>query len=179
MCTYVALFRGINVGGRNILPMRDLRAVLEDLGCEEVRTYIQSGNAVCRHADGRASRLAERIRAAIESSHGFGPEVLLLTADELERAMNANPFPEGTAEPSTLHLFFLSAVPADPNLGALEEARAASERFEVDGDVAYLHAPDGIGRSKLAVRLESALGVTGTGRNWRTLCKIMELARSP
>ncbi|MCG6949053.1 MAG: DUF1697 domain-containing protein [Acidobacteria bacterium] len=178
MRIFIALFRGINVGGRNILPMKDLRAVLEELGFEGVRTYIQSGNAVCRHAEGRASRLAERISAAIESSHGFGPEVLLLTADELERAMNANPFSEGMAEPSKLHLFFLSAVPADPNLDALEEARAASERFELDADVAYLHAPDGIGRSKLAARLESALGVTGTGRNWRTLCKIMELART-
>jgi uncharacterized protein (DUF1697 family) len=176
MHTYVALFRGINVGGRNILPMKDLRAVLEVLGCEGVRTYIQSGNVVCRHSEGTASRLAGRMRAAIESSHGFAPEVLLLTAESLERAMNANPFPEGTAEPSKLHLFFLSTVPVDPDLAALEEARAPSERFELEGDVAYLHAPDGIGRSKLAARLENVLGVSATGRNWRTLCKIMEMA---
>lgn len=176
MNTYIALVRGINVGGSNILPMKDLRAVLRDLGCEDVGTYIQSGNAVFRRAETSASYLAEEIRTAIRSSHGIEPDVLILTTERLEQAASNNPFPDAEAEPSKLHLFFLSAAVDDPNLEMIEEARAQSERFVFEGDVAYLHAPDGIGRSKLAARLERALGVKATGRNWRTLCKISEMA---
>ena len=176
MNTYIALFRGINVGGRNILPMKELIAHLQDLECENIRTYIQSGNAVFRHRENSPQRLSGRIRAAIRVTHGFEPDVLLLTEDGLERAVRSNPFPEAELEPSKLHLFFLATVPDDPDIESLEKVRAESERFVLEGDVAYLHAPDGIGRSKLAARLEKALGVAGTGRNWRSVCKILEMA---
>ena len=177
MNSYVALFRGVNVGGRNILPMEDLKDLLRGLGCRDVRTYIQSGNAVFRHAEGAAPRLAERIREAVASSHGCEPQVLVLTTEMIEGAVRANPFPEGEAEPSKLHLFFLEAVPEAPNVEAIEEARSDSERFAVIGFVAYLHAPDGIGRSKLATKVERLLGVEGTARNWRSVVKILEMAR--
>ena len=178
MRTYIALFRGINVGGSNILPMKELVARLESLGCGDVRTFIQSGNAVFRHAEPQASKLASEIREAIRESHGFAPNVLLLTSEALERAVNSNPFPDAVAEPSRLHLFFLAAAPESPDFDAIEAMRAETERFEVKGDVAYLHAPAGIGRSKLAARVEKALGVVGTGRNWRSVSKILEIARS-
>jgi len=177
MNSYVALFRGVNVGGRNILPMEDLRELLRGLGCREVRTYIQSGNAVFRHAEDAASRLADRIREAVASSHGFEPEVMILTVAALGGAARANPFPEGEDDPSKLHLFFLTAVPTAPDFETIEEVRTASERFEVIGSVAYLHAPEGIGRSKLATRVERALGVEGTARNWRSVSKILDMAR--
>ncbi len=176
MNTYIALFRGINVGGSNILPMKELVALLQSLGCENVRTYIQSGNAVFRHAEHSPPRLSASIRAALRDSHGFAPDVLILTADRLERAVASNPFPDAETEPSKLHLFFLAAVPDNPDIDSLEKMRAESERFVLRGDVAYLHAPDGIGRSRLAARLEKALGVSGTGRNWRSVCKILEMA---
>ena len=176
MNTYIALFRGINVGGSNILPMKELVARLQSLGCEKVRTYIQSGNAVFRHAEHSPPRLSARIRAAIRDSHGFAPDVLILTVDRLERAVRSNPYPDAEAEPSKLHLFFLAAVPDNPDIESLEKMRAESERFVLKTDVAYLHAPDGIGRSRLAARLEKALGVSGTGRNWRSVCKILEMA---
>ncbi len=176
MNTYIALFRGINVGGSNILPMKELVALLQSLGCENVRTYIQSGNAVFRHAEHSPPRLSASIRAALRDSHGFAPDVLILTADRLERAVASNPFPDAETEPSKLHLFFLAAVPDNPDIDSLQKMRAGSERFVLKGDVAYLHAPDGIGRSRLAARLEKALGVSGTGRNWRSVCKILEMA---
>jgi uncharacterized protein (DUF1697 family) len=176
--TYIALFRGINVGGKNILPMKELAAGLESLGCEDVRTYIQSGNAVFRHVEPKPSNLASAIRSAIRESHGFAPEVLLLTRERLERAVISNPFPDAVAEPSRLHLFFLAATPESPDFDAIEKMRAETERFELTEDVAYLHAPAGIGRSKLAARVEKALGVAGTGRNWRSVTKILEIARS-
>ena len=176
MNTYIALFRGINVGGRNILPMKELVAHLQDLGCEHVRTYIQSGNAVFRHEENDASLLTGKIATAVHESHGFEPHVILLTADKLKRAKASNPFPDAEIDPSKLHLFFLASVPENPDLDVIESIRAKSERFAVKRDVAYLHAPDGIGRSKLAARMEKALGVSGTGRNWRSVCKILEMA---
>jgi len=176
MNTHIALFRGINVGGSNILPMKALIAVLESLGCRNVTTYIQSGNAVFRHEENDASLLTRMIAAAVHGSHGFEPYVILLTPNTLKRAMASNPFPDAETDPSKLHLFFLASVPEPPGLDALESLRAQSERFAVKRDVAYLHAPDGIGRSKLAARVERALGVAGTGRNWRSVCKILEMA---
>ena len=176
MNTYIALFRGINVGGRNTLPMKELIADLQDLGCENVTTYIQSGNAVFRHEESNASLLTGKISAAVHESQGFEPRVILLTADKLKRAVASNPFPDAETDPSKLHLFFLASAPENPDLDVLESIRAKSERFAVERDVAYLHAPDGIGRSKLAARVERALGVAGTGRNWRSVCKIMEMA---
>jgi uncharacterized protein (DUF1697 family) len=178
MNSYAVLFRGINVGGRNILPMKDLAALLQNLGCGNVRTYIQSGNAVFRHQERSASRLAASIREAVRASHDFEPEVLLLSADKLERALSSNPFPEAESEPSRLHLFFLAAAPESPDLDLIEALRADTERFALTDDVAYLHAPDGIGRSKLAARMERALGVAATARNWRTVGKILEMAQS-
>jgi uncharacterized protein (DUF1697 family) len=174
---YIALFRGINVVGKNPLPMKELVAVLGTLGCEDVTTYIQSGNAVFRHPDRDPSRLAGKIRSAIGASRGFEPAVLLLTVDRLERTVDANPFPEAETDPSKLHVFFLVGIPDDPDFEALEAAKASTERYVLDEDVVYLHAPDGIGRSKLAARLEKALGVAATGRNWRTVGKVLEMAR--
>jgi uncharacterized protein (DUF1697 family) len=89
--------------------------------------------------------------------------------------MAANPFPEGEGVPRSLHLFFLDAVPEDPDLSALEAVKAENERFELIDDVFYLHAPDGIGRSKLAERVGRGWDVSITARNWRTVNKIMEM----
>ena len=158
--------------------MRELVAVLETLGCEDVRTYIQSGNAVFRHPDRDPSQLAEKTRAAIGVSHGFEPAVLLLSARRLERAIDANPFPDAEADPSKLHLFFLVRVPDDPNLDALDAAKAPRERYVLDEDIVYLHAPEGVGRSKFAAGLERALGVSATGRNWRTVGRVLGMARA-
>jgi len=175
--TYIALFRGINVGGRNTLPMEDLVALLESLGCDDVSTYIQSGNAVFRHGEKQAPRLAAKISSAIRDSYRFRPDVLLLTPELLEQAVASNPFPEAESEPSKLHLFFLAAAAASPDTDSIERLRAENERIVVNPSLAYLHAPDGIGRSRLAAGLEKALGVTATGRNWRTVNKILEMAR--
>lgn len=177
MKTYVALFRGINVGGRNILPMKELKALLEKAGLQGVVTYIQSGNVVFRSSDANSSRLSDQISAEIKNGFGFEPQVLLLAMEELETAMESNPFPEAESEPKSLHLNFLANVPQNPDLQALNELKTQNERFELKGKVFYLHAPDGIGRSKLAANLERFMGVPVTARNWRTVGKIMELAK--
>src|SRR4029453_16438941 len=99
MKTYIALFRGINVGGKNSLPMKELVSLLEDLGCRSVKTYIQSGNAVFKSKEKDAARLSNKIRVEIKKRRGFEPYVLLLGLEEMEKAIAGNPFPETESEP--------------------------------------------------------------------------------
>jgi uncharacterized protein (DUF1697 family) len=175
MTSYVALLRGINVGGKNSLPMQDLRNILAALACEDVRTYIQSGNAVFRSNDDRAL-LSSRIEAEVNDKFGFTPTVLLLSVDDYQSILSANPFPDAVDNPKSLHVSFLSENPAEPNLTALDALKSSKENYALLENAFYLYAPDGIGRSKLAAQLEKCLGVPTTGRNWRTATKLAELA---
>jgi uncharacterized protein (DUF1697 family) len=177
MNTFIALFRGINVGGSGKLPMKELVSVLEGLGLREIRTFIQSGNVVLKSPTTDRAQLARAIGAAVRKSHGFEPLVLLIDPGRLEKAMRANPFPEGEAAGATLHLGFLANLPPRPDREGIERLRAPSERFQLKGDVFYLHAPDGIGRSKLMNGAERLLGVPTTSRNWNTLGRLREMAR--
>lgn len=178
MNTYVAFFRGINVGGNNPLPMKELVAALESIGARKVRTYIQSGNAVCESAEKNLARLSKQLSTEINKRCGFEPHVHILTLDALSKAIAENPFPEAVADPSSLHLGFLASPPKSPNLEKLATLRKDSERFLLTERVFYLHAPEGVGRSKLAANSEKLLGVPMTDRNWKTVCKVMEMARS-
>jgi len=176
MNTYIALFRGINVGGKNSLPMKELLALLENIGAREIRTYIQSGNAVFQSAEKNPSQLSKQLAAEIKKRHGFEPYVLILELDAIKKVMAKNPFPEAEADPSNLHLGFLASTPKSPDLEKLGSLKKESERFHLSDNVFYLHAPEGVGRSKLAASTEKLLGVPMTDRNWRTVCKIRELA---
>jgi uncharacterized protein (DUF1697 family) len=177
MTTWITLFRGINVGGHNILPMTELNALLEDLGCAGVRTYIQSGNVIFRHNERQATRLSQTISQAVLNRFHFAPYVLLMTVNSLKSALDVNPFSSTEVKPNTLQLYFLSATPTEADLDGLKQLKSASEKFELIDQVFYLHAPDGIGRSKLAARVEKLLGVPATARNWRTAQKMLELAK--
>ena len=175
MVTWIALIRGINVGGKNILPMKDLVRELEGLGVGNVKTYIQSGNAVFQSPKKAGATLADRIGKRIEKSHGFRPDVLILSARQLEHAITSNPYPEAESEPKALHLYFLASRPVAVRMELLNGAKRPTERFHLADEVLYLHAPDGIARSKLAAGVEKLLGVSATGRNWRTVQKIWEM----
>lgn len=178
MNVYVALFRGINVGGRGALPMKELVAVLEELGARRVRTYIQSGNAVFESAEKNVARLSGKISAEIMRRRGFEPHIQILAPEVLANAIAENPFPEAVNDPGALHLGFLAAPPENPDLKKLAGLASESERFQLRGSVFYLHAPEGVGRSKLAARSEKLLGVSMTDRNWRTVCKVMEMTKT-
>jgi uncharacterized protein (DUF1697 family) len=182
LTTFVALLRGINVGGNNRLPMRDLAAILEAEGAADVRTYIQSGNAVFEAelsgpADVTARSFAVRVTESIRERHRFAPHVLVLPAAAVRRIIDRNPYPEAVGAPTTLHVFFLDSEPASPDHVLLAKATLPGERYSVDGAACYLHVPDGLGRSKLALKLEKGLGVPATARNWNTVLKLAELAR--
>ena len=169
MKTRVVLLRGINVGGKNPLPMKELAAILEQLGAREVRTYIQSGNAVCVGPEVDAATLSRRIREAVSARRGFEPQVLVLQPKDIEKAVRENPFPEADGEPKTVHVGFLASLPENPNLQAIEALKRDSEAFHLTSTAFYLRAPEGIARSKLAERAEKHLGVPMTLRNWRTV----------
>jgi uncharacterized protein (DUF1697 family) len=174
MKTYIALLRGINVGGARMLPMRELTLLLEKNGCIDVQTYIQSGNVIFRSAL-NADRVAKQVTAAVSKSHGFEPRVFVLTPGELENAAAGNPFPEAGENPKSVHVFFLAERPKQADLKSLEALKAGSERFLLKGNVLYLHAPDGVGTSKLAAQAERLLGVAATARNWRTVTRLLAM----
>ena len=176
MNVYIAFFRAINVGGKNPLPMKSLIAILEGMGAAKVKTYIQSGNAVFLSAEESPAQLSNQLAAEIKKHHGFEPLTLVLGLQALRKACANNPFPEAEADPQSLHLGFLAAKPQRPDVDKLSSLKRTSERFHLGDGVFYLHAPDGVGKSKLAASAEKLLGVPMTDRNWRTVCKVMELA---
>ena len=127
---HVALLRAINVGGRNKLPMAELRALFEDAGCADVRTYIQSGNVVLRASAALARRLPERMAAAIEAELGFRPPIVMRSGAELRAVTAGNPFPD-VEDPKLLHVAFLREVPAKGL--RLDPARSPGDRFALRG----------------------------------------------
>ena len=177
MNTYVALLRGINVGGNCPLPMKELVAILDALGATNVRTYMQSGNAVFSLGKMNSAQFSRQLSTEVSRRHGFEPKVQILPVEALEQASTENPFPEAATDPVSLHLGFLASAPGNPDLNALSRLKKESERFHLTERVFYLHAPEGVGRSKLAANAEKLLGVSMTDRNWRTVVNVMELAR--
>jgi uncharacterized protein (DUF1697 family) len=174
MQKYIALFRGINVGGKNILPMKELVSILESMGAVDVKTYIQSGNAVFTSSQVLTQSWCQGFEVAIQKERGFTPKILLLTKKELDRAIANNPFP--TEDGKTLHCFFLSAQVEQIFLQQIVQIKASSEKTYLKEQVFYLYTPEGFGRSKLAARAEKLLGVPATARNWNTVLKLAQLS---
>jgi len=157
--------------------MKELAALLQGEGLADVRTYIQSGNAVFRCTAASANSLASRIGRVVHQAKGFHPKVVVLSVKELERAASNNPFPKAESQPKTLHLFFLSEDPLGADLASLNRLRSGKEAFALRGKVFYLHTPDGFGVSKLAANAERHIHVVATARNWNTVTKLLEMAR--
>ena len=175
MNTWIALLRGINVVGRRQLLMKDLAAIFERRGFSSVRTYIQSGNVVFQSAHGSARSLAAEIGALLLKRAGFEPQVMVLSRRELAAAIRGNPFPEADRDPKSLHLFFLSARPPRPDLGALTRLKKGREGFALEGKVFYLFTPHGFPQCQLHDRVERFLGVAATARNWRTARQLLSM----
>ena len=175
--TYVALLRGINVGGKNKLPMKDLASVFAEAGCSEVQTYIQSGNVVFRATPALANRLPAVITEAVTSRFGLRVPVVMRTSGELHKVANSNPFLCAGADEKALHVAFLANPPDSSRVNALDSHRSPPDQFSVRGQDIYLHCPNGLARSKLTnAYFDSGLATTSTLRNWRTVLKLLELA---
>jgi uncharacterized protein (DUF1697 family) len=177
MRTWIALLRGINVGGHNKIPMAELRKACGEIGFADVATYIQSGNVVFR-AQGSAKQVAEKLRAVIAERFGCDVPVVLRTVGELERVAGANPFLDQGADVSRLHVGFLLDEPAQSRVSGMPAQPPGPEEFRVVGADVYLHYPEGMGTSKLTTAyFDRALGTTMTARNWRTVNKLVEMGR--
>ena len=170
MSTYVGLLRGINVGGTGKLPMSELKLLMANLGCENIKTYIQSGNVVF---DAEPEEWNERISDAIDSSIGFRPRVLTLTDSEFRSVAAGNPFP--TDEPKATHVYFLDGTPSWTAKTEMESVKSDLERFYITDAAVYLHTPEFLSGSRLAPKLERLIGVPATARNWRTVEKILAM----
>lgn len=177
MPCWIILLRGIDVGGKNLVAMKDLRPALESAGFEDVATYIQSGNVLGRHDIATAKDVASRVAEVIEAIAGFRPVVFALTQSQLAAAVLANPYSdEGADEPKTVHFGFVDGAPGPGALAKLSALAASTESFELVGNMIYLHAPQGVARSKLAGGMERAIGLGVTSRNLRTVQKVLALA---
>jgi uncharacterized protein (DUF1697 family) len=169
---HVALLRGINVGGKNKLLMKDLAAIFTAAGCKGVTTFIQSGNVVF---EGPTTGLAAKIEKAIEKKFGFRPPIQFRSAAQLEQIVHINPFIR--EDENYVHVVFLADVPATAAMAALDSARSPGDRFHVSGQEIYLHVPNGMGETKLTnAWFDSKLSTISTSRNWRTTLKLLELA---
>ena len=172
---YVALLRGINVGGNNKLPMKDLVSIFEKSGCRNVVSYIQSGNVVFECATNVAG-VENLVGAAIEKKFGFNPPLVLRRAADLENVLKRNPFLKAGAKEEELHVVFLSVEPSQEAIARLEQHRVPPDEFAVRGKEIYLRLPNGAGRSKLAAAPFTVKSASiATARNWRTVKKLFEM----
>ncbi len=171
----VALFRGINVGGKNKLPMRDLVRLFTGLGCTDVSTYIQSGNVLFRAAPVLARSIPEGMAKLVAERFGIKTSVTLRDSEQVCDIVACNPFPQAaTVAPSTVHVLFLADLPSADAAAALTPVAGSREEFILRGQEIYLHLPNGAARTKLP-NFDRALSTIGTARNWRTVLQLHSL----
>jgi uncharacterized protein (DUF1697 family)/uncharacterized protein YndB with AHSA1/START domain len=174
---FVMLLRGINVGGKNKLPMKDFAALLAESGCGAVQTYIQSGNAVFQATETIAGSLPTAVAEAIAARFGLRVPVVMRTAGEMRAVVEGNPFLRAGAAADKLHVAFLADRPEAARVAALDPEHSPPDAFAVRGREIYLRCPNGLARTKLTNDyLDSRLATTSTVRNWRTVLKLTELA---
>jgi len=178
MTVVISLLRGVNVGGHNKIKMEALRALYESLGLLDAQTYVQSGNVVFRTKARDFDRIAKQIENAIERSFGFRPSVMLRTASELREVIAGNPFGKRTdIEPGKLLVSFLASAPTSTDRDAALKIKVDPEELRIERRELYIYFPNGQGRSKLPIaRIEKTLKTSGTGRNWNTVTKLLDMA---
>jgi uncharacterized protein (DUF1697 family) len=173
MKTWIALLRGINVGGNNILPMKELVTLMEENGFINVKTYIQSGNVVFQHAHSPK----DEISTLIENNYGFRPRVFVLSAEDLQDAIQQNPFPTDIGK--AVHFNFCDKKPTFVDFELLDGLKSQSEDYKLVDKVFYVFAPEGIGRSKMVAKMMKAFkGISMTGRNFNTITKLASMIES-
>lgn len=182
MTTYIALLRGINVGGKNIIRMAELKKSFEDTGLSEVKTYIQSGNVLFK-SNKEHKELKEIIEHKIKTSFGFPVAVVLRTADEMEKIISNCPFSmeeireaESSTDTECLYVSLLNKIPLSKNIDIFNNYRSESDDYRIVGRDVFLLFRHSIRNSKLAGNLNK-LDASATVRNWKTLNKLVELAK--
>jgi uncharacterized protein (DUF1697 family) len=178
MVTYIALLRGINVGGHKKIAMADLRALMTHMGFESPRSLLQSGNLVFRSKVRSTGKLEQLLEAGTKKKLSFETHFFIRSAQEWQSIIDHNPFPrEAAGDPGHLVVMLLKKAPEPGDLKTLQRAISGSEVIHTEGREAYITYPDGIGRSRLTNALiESKLGTRGTARNWNTVMKLAAIS---
>ena len=176
--TYLALLRGVNVGGKNRVSMKELAELFREAGCGEVRTFIQSGNVVFVADDSTFASLDDLLPARIKERFGLDVPVVLRSTQELANIVENNPFLLAGESEGMQYVAFLREIPPPERLASLDPDRSPPDRFAVVGSEIYMHMPSGVGSSKLTnAYFDSKLKTISTGRNWRTVCSLLEIMR--
>jgi uncharacterized protein (DUF1697 family) len=176
---YVAMLRGINVGGHNKVPMKDLAVMFADAGCDRVQTYIQSGNVIFQAAAATAGKVHDAVGALMRKKLGLEVPIVLRSAEEMVAVAGENPFLLAGAPEDEVHVSFLAAVPEKGRVDLLEADRSPPDEFRVIGREIYLRLPNTVAKTKLTnAYFDSKLKTVSTQRNWRTVLKLVELTRA-
>jgi uncharacterized protein (DUF1697 family) len=178
MAVIISMLRGVNILGHNRIRMEELRALYESIGLRDAETYVVSGNVVFRTKARNLTALGKRIESAIERNFGFRPRVILRTPSELRDVVARNPFrTRRDIHPSKLLVTFLESHPVAEAREQVLKIKADPEELHVDGREVYIYFPNGQGQSKLSwVTVEKKLKTSGTGRNWNSVTKLVEIA---
>lgn len=178
MPVIISLLRAVNVAGHNKVKMDALRELYQSLGLRGAQSYVQSGNLVFRTDAKDLARLQKRIEDAIETSFGFRTGVMLRSSDELKDVVRRNPFAKRSGiEPNRLVVSFLTSEPGPESKQKIAQIKVGSEELHLDGRELYIYYAGGMGTSKLTPAvIERTLKVSGTGRNWNTVTKLLEMA---
>jgi len=176
----ISLLRGVNLGPHRRIKMDALRKVHESVGLQDVQTYLQSGNVVFRTEGRDLAQLAKGIEKAFEKSFGFPSAVIVRTSAELKDVIRLNPFAARKGiDPSKLLVWFLAADPGEEARDKVRSIKADPEELYAVGRELYIYFPNGLARPKLSsTALDKALNTPGTGRNWNSVTKLLELAKS-
>jgi len=178
MAVIIAMLRGVNVGGHNKVKMEDLRGLCKSLKLRDACTYVQSGNLIFRTEERDLALLAKRLQDAIERKFRFRPEVVLRTAAEMRDAVGRNPFAKRRGiEPNKLLVMFLVNDPESEAREKAAQLNTAPEELRMDRRELYIYYPNGMARPKVSwASIERILKTPGTGRNWNSVTKMLEMA---
>ena len=178
MPVIISMLRGVNVGAHHRMKMDALRALYESLGLRDPQTYVQSGNVVFTTDKRDLVALAKRIEDAMEKSFDFRPAVILRTSSELRDVIARNPFAKRRdIEPSKLLVNFLASDPGTAVRDKVLALKTDPEELRMDGRELYVYFPNGMARPKMSwAVLEKTLKTPGTGRNWNSVEKLLEMA---
>jgi len=180
MAVIISMLRGVNVGGHNKIKMDALRALYKSLKLRDPQSYVQSGNVVFKTEERDLIRLTKRLQNAIERTFGFRPDVIARTCSELRDVIARNPFANRRGiEPSRLLVSFLASDPGAEARDKVLKLKTDPEELRMDGRELYIYFPDGMARPKLSwAAIDRTLKTPGTGRNWNTVTKLLEIAES-
>lgn len=180
MGVVISMLRGVNLAAHKRIKMDALRELYESLGLREPQTYVQSGNVLFKTREQHLGKLAKRIEDAIEKSFGFRADVILRTTAELRQAIANNPFAtRKNIDPARLLVTFLAGDPGEEAREKLRQIKADPEELWIEGRDLFIYFPNGLARPKLSIPLiERTLKTSGTGRNWNSARKLLEMAEA-